>query len=243
MIKKIDAKQLKVGMYVHDLSCDWMSHPFLVSQFKIKADSEIQKIINAGIHDVYIDTSKGMDVLDAPTEEEVKKEIHAEMIQLASETPSPIIKLSVAEEFNRAKQIKNQAHQLVRTVMQDVRLGKAVQLEQIEPMVENITESILRNSGALIGLMRIKNKDDYTFLHSVSVCTLMVAFCRSVGLDTETTRQAGLGGLLHDTGKALVPDEVLNKPGRLTDEEFDIIKKHPKDGHEILLQTDRKSVV
>jgi putative nucleotidyltransferase with HDIG domain len=243
MIKKIDAKQLKVGMYIHNLSCDWMSHPFLVSQFKIKSEAEIHKIIDAGIHDVYIDTNKGMDVPDAPTEEEVKKEIHAEMIQLASESPAPIIKLSVAEEFARAKQIKNQAHQLVRTVMQDVRLGKAVQLEQVEPMVENITESILRNSGALIGLMRIKNKDDYTFLHSVSVCTLMVAFCRSVGLDAETTRQAGLGGLLHDTGKALVPDEVLNKPGKLTDEEFDVIRKHPKDGHEILLQTPQIGVI
>ncbi len=237
MIKKIDATQLKPGMFIHDLSCDWMSHPFLVSQFKLKSDAEIQKIIDAGIHDVYIDTTKGLDVPHAPTEAEVKQELHQEMVRLASEAPAPVVKLSLAEEMAKARQIKDQAHQLVKTVMQDVRLGKAVQLEQIEPVVENITESILRNSGALMGLLRIKNKDDYTFLHSVSVCTLMVAFCRSVGLDAETTRQAGLGGLLHDTGKALVPDEVLNKPGRLTDEEFDIIKKHPGDGHQILLQT------
>ena len=65
----------------------------------------------------------------------------------------------------------------------------------------------------------------------------MIAFCRSVGMDREAIRQAGLGGLLHDTGKALVPDEILNKPGRLTDEEFDIIRRHPGDGHEILLKT------
>lgn len=237
MIKKIDAKQLKIGMYIHDLSCDWMSHPFLISQFKLKSEAEIEKIINAGIHDVYIDTSKGLDAANAPTEDEVKRDLHAEMLQLAGEKPAPQIRLTVAEEMERARQIKSQAHQLVRNVMQDARLGKAVELEQVEPVVESITESILRNSGALIGLMRIKNKDDYTFLHSVSVCTLMVAFCRSVGLDNETTRQAGLGGLLHDTGKALVPDEILNKPGRLTDEEFDIIRKHPGDGHEILLKT------
>jgi HD-GYP domain-containing protein (c-di-GMP phosphodiesterase class II) len=121
--------------------------------------------------------------------------------------------------------------------MQDVRLGKAINIENVEPVVTHITESILRNSGALIGLMHIKNKDDYTFLHSVSVCTFMVAFCRSVGLDAETTQLAGLGGLLHDTGKALVPDAILNKPGRLTDEEFAIIKRHPKDGYDILLKT------
>ena len=91
-------------------------------------------------------------------------------------------------------------------------------------MVQNITESILRNPGALVGLLRIKNKDDYTFLHSVSVCTLLVAFCRSRNMDAEITHQAGLGGLLHDTGKALVPDAVLNKPAALTDEEFAVIK-------------------
>jgi HD-GYP domain-containing protein (c-di-GMP phosphodiesterase class II) len=131
-------------------------------------------------------------------------------------------------------QIRHQASTLVRTVMQDARLGKAIELDQVQPVVQNITESILRNPGALVGLLRIKNKDDYTFLHSVSVCTLLVAFCRSRNIPPEITHQAGLGGLLHDTGKALVPDKILNKPGPLTDEEFAIIKKHPEDGYNIL---------
>jgi HD-GYP domain-containing protein (c-di-GMP phosphodiesterase class II) len=118
--------------------------------------------------------------------------------------------------------------------MQDARLGKAVELDQVSPVVENITASILRNASALLGLSVIKNKDDYTFLHSVSVCTLLVAFCRSRGMDAGTTYQAGIGGLLHDTGKALVPDHILNKPGRLTDEEFEVVRRHPKDGYDIL---------
>lgn len=237
MIKKISLDQLKVGMYIHDLACDWMNHPFFRSQFKLRSEGEIQKIAEAGIHEIYIDTDKGLDVPDAPTQEEVRVQLEKEMVEIVSAQPATPIRLSVAEEFAKAKRIKDQAQSLVRNVMQDVRLGKAVQLEQVEPMVENITESILRNEGALLGLLRIKNKDDYTFLHSVSVCTLMVAFCRSLGMDAETTRLAGLGGLLHDTGKALVPDEVLNKPGKLTDEEFDIIKKHPEDGYQILLKT------
>ena len=113
-------------------------------------------------------------------------------LQLVGEKPAPQIRLTVAEEMERAPD-QSQAHQLVRNVMQDARLGKAVELEQVEPVVESITESILRNSGALIGLMRIKNKDDYTFLHSVSVCTLMVAFCRSVGLDKRNHAPGRLG--------------------------------------------------
>jgi HD-GYP domain-containing protein (c-di-GMP phosphodiesterase class II) len=237
VIKKIGVRELRVGMFIHDLSCNWMDHPFVRSRLLLTTEDEIRKIIDAGIHEVYIDTSKGLDATHAPTAEEVRHVLEKEMVEIARREPAPVIRVSVADELARAAQVKNQAHQLVRTVMHDARLGKAIELDQVEPVVQNITESILRNPGALTGLLRIKNKDDYTFLHSVSVCTLLVAFCRSAGMDAESTRQAGLGGLLHDTGKALVPDEVLNKPGRLTDAEFDIIRRHPKDGHDILLKT------
>jgi HD-GYP domain-containing protein (c-di-GMP phosphodiesterase class II) len=144
------------------------------------------------------------------------------------------LRTTLAEEFDRAVSIRRQAAGLVKTVMQDARLGKAVELDKVSPVVENITASILRNASALLGLSYIKNKDDYTFLHSVSVCTLLVAFCRSRKMDEETIYQAGIGGLLHDTGKALVPDHILNKPGRLTDEEFEVVRRHPRDGYEIL---------
>ncbi|MEC4722493.1 HD-GYP domain-containing protein [Noviherbaspirillum sp. CPCC 100848] len=237
MIKKIGVRELRVGMFIHDFSCHWMDHPFARSRLMLTSEDEIRKIIDAGIHEVYIDTSKGLDAAHAPTAEEARRDLEKELVAIAGREPAPVIRVSVADELARAAQIRNQAHQLVRTVMHDARLGKAIELDQVEPVVQNITESILRNPGALTGLLRIKNKDDYTFLHSVSVCTLLVAFCRSSGMDAELTRQAGLGGLLHDTGKALVPDEVLNKPGRLTDEEFEIIRRHPKDGYDILLKT------
>ena len=237
LIKKIDISQLKTGMYLHNLGGDWMSHPFVRSRFMVTSEEEIQKIVDAGIRDVYIDTGKGLDVKDAPTKEEVRASIESEIIQIASQAPPPLVKVSFAEEIERAKQVRGEAQRLVQTMMRDARLGKAIELPSVEPVVQNITDSILRNAGALIGLLKIKDRDDYTFLHSVSVCALMVAFCQSTGMDAEMIRQAGLGGLLHDTGKALISDEILNKPGRLTDEEFEIIKRHPSDGYEILLKT------
>ncbi|GHD78590.1 HD-GYP domain-containing protein [Vogesella fluminis] len=238
MIKCIDVADVKTGMYVHDLNCDWSSHPFFRKRFQIKSDTEIAKIIEAGIHEIYIDTEKGLDVSHARSVDEVNASLQQQMIEAVTGKPAPAITLSFAEELGRANRIKSQAHALVRTVMQDVRLGRAVELEQVEPMIESITESVLSNSGALLTLLRIKNKDDYTFLHSVSVGTLMIAFCHSVGMDTDTIHLAGLGGILHDTGKALVPDEILNKPGRLTEAEFDIIKRHPRDGFDILSRTE-----
>ena len=236
MFKKVDSSQLKVGMYIHDLSCDWMTHPFVRNRFLLRSDEEIRKIIAAGIHDVVIDNTKGLDVQDAPTVAQAAQQIERELIQLAS-APQVVTRVSLGMELARATQLRKQATGMVRTVMADVRLGNAVEIDRVQPMVQDITESILRNPGALMGLLRIKTKDDYTFLHSVSVCALLVAFCRARGLDAATTHQAGLGGLLHDTGKALVPDQILNKPGPLSPEEFAIVKRHPRDGHEILLRT------
>jgi HD-GYP domain-containing protein (c-di-GMP phosphodiesterase class II) len=236
MLKKVDSSQLKLGMYIHDLSCDWMTHPFVRNRFLLTSPDEIRKILNAGIHDVVIDSSRGLDVQDAPTVAEAQAATEREIVEIVAKAPVQT-RVSLGEEMQRAVQIRHQASSLVRTVMQDARLGKAIELDQVEPVVQNITESILRNPGALVGLLRIKTKDDYTFLHSVSVCTLLVAFCRSRNIAADITHQAGLGGLLHDTGKALVPDAILNKPGPLTDEEFAVIKKHPVDGYNILKQT------
>ncbi|HEU4374192.1 MAG TPA: HD-GYP domain-containing protein [Telluria sp.] len=236
MLKKIDASQLLVGMYIHDLDCDWMTHPFVRNRFLITTEEEIGKVRAAGIHGVVIDNARGLDVQDAPTLAEAQAQTEAELRGIAA-APVIVTRVTLGEEMQRAAQIRHQAAGLVRCVMQDARLGKAIELDQVSPMVQSITESILRNPGALTGLLRIKTADDYTFLHSVSVCTLLVAFCRSRKMDAETTYQAGLGGLLHDVGKALVPDKVLNKPGPLTEEEFALIKKHPRDGYDILVQT------
>lgn len=233
MLKKVDSSQLKVGMYIHDLSCDWMTHPFVRNRFLLTSEDEIRKILNAGIHDVVIDSGRGLDVEDAPSLAEAQAATEREIVEIAAKTPI-VTRVPLGDEMRRAVQIRHQAATLVRTVMQDARLGKAIELDQVEPVVQSITESILRNPGALVGLLRIKTKDDYTFLHSVSVCTLLVAFCRSRNIAADVTHQAGLGGLLHDTGKALVPDAILNKPGPLTEEEFAIVKRHPRDGYDIL---------
>jgi HD-GYP domain-containing protein (c-di-GMP phosphodiesterase class II) len=232
MLKRIDSAQIRVGMFVHDLDCGWMEHPFARNRFLIRSDEEIAKIRSANIRQVIIDSERGLDI-EAPTLVEAKAATEAEVSAIAV-APRIMVRVALGEELQRAASVRKQAAGLVRTVMADARLGKAVELDKVAPVVESVTGSILRNSGALLGLCQIKNKDDYTFLHSVSVCALMVAFCRSRKMDNATVYEAGVGGLLHDTGKALVPDAILNKAGRLTDEEFAIIRKHPRDGYDLL---------
>ena len=115
-------------------------------------------------------------------------------------------------------------------------MGKAIDAENAMPLVEEIASSVMRNPGALIGLARLKTADDYTYMHSVAVCALMIALSRQLGLDDQKTREAGLAGLLHDIGKMAVPSTILNKPGKLTDAEFVSVKEHPAAGHKMLLE-------
>src|SRR5471032_1310746 len=98
MFKKVDSSQLTVGMYIQDLSCDWMTHPFVRNRFLISRDDEIRKIINAGIHDVVIDSSKGLDLQDAPTLAEVQAETERELTQLAAK-PVMVTRVSLGEEL------------------------------------------------------------------------------------------------------------------------------------------------
>ncbi len=236
MLKTIDVSRLRVGMFVHELDCSWIDHPFLRSRFLIGDIGEVDRIRAAGIARVTIDCARGMDLAAAHSVEEAAAATEAEIRAIAT-LPVQSRRVSLAEEAGRAAAIRRQAVTLVKTVMRDARLGRAVQLDQVTPLVEGVTASILRNAGALLGLSIIKDKDNYTFLHSVSVCTLMVAFCRSRNMDADTVHQAGIGGLLHDVGKTLVPDEVLNKPGHLSEKEFEIVRRHPRDGHAILLRS------
>ncbi len=237
MIKCIQVDDLKVGMYIHDLNCDWMSHPFLMQRFLVRDESAIAKIAASGIHEVYIDTLRGLDVSHAPTVSEVRERLESEMTAFAAREQALPQKLEAGAELQQARVIHEQAHRIVFDIMRDVRLGKQVELEEVEPVVGRMTSSILRNNGALLSLCRIKNKDDYTFRHSVSVGALMVSFCNAMGMDKQSIHLAGIGGMLHDIGKMKVPDEILNKPGKLTEAEFAVIKCHVVESQRILEQT------
>ena len=151
-----------------------------------------------------------------------------------AKTPAPP-KVNIAQEAARAVKICAHAKGAVTSMFHEARMGKALSGNDALEVVEEISSSVLRNPGAIISLARLKNIDDYTYMHSVAVCALMVALARQLNLNTEEVRQAGLAGLVHDIGKMMMPMDVLNKPGKLTNEEFDIIKGHPEAGHKLLL--------
>ena len=233
MLKRIHVEQLRLGMYVHELCGSWMEHPFWRSAFLLDDPKDLRTLLSTGIKEVWIDTNKGLDIAGGKTQERVSVEVEATLAQ-ADIVSKKQQRIDIAQEAARAVIICSKSKQAVTSMFQEARMGKALNAADAVSIVEEISTSVMRNPGALISLARLKDKDDYTYMHSVAVCALMVALARQMGLDDEQTRQAGLAGLLHDIGKMIIPGDILNKPGKLTDTEFDVVKSHPVEGHKLL---------
>jgi len=230
VIKPIPISSLKPGVYIHDLKCSWLEHNFLRNSFLVGDEETVRRVRETGVQEILIDIKRGIDpeavvAVEPPAVEAAPARPEAPQPQAA---PAPVVATArkSGSEFERARALKGEANLIVRDMMTDIRLGKQIELEKIEPLVERIVDSIFCEPDALAPLARLKEHDAYTFQHSVSVCALMVAFARTLGLDRPTIREIAIGALLHDVGKAKVPDEILNKPAKLTDAEFDKMKSH-----------------
>ncbi len=230
-IRKIPVEQLTVGMYVHDLNCGWMDHPFVTNQFLIKDAATLRKVRDVGMKEIFIDTSAGRDVGGPAAAPGTAPEPRGPEAPAVAKAPP------FAEEVRRARKLHSEANRLVSDMMSDIRLGKQIEVEQCEPLVENILDSIFRLPDALLPLAQVKTRDEYTFQHCVSVSALAVAFGRALVMSRDEIKELAMGGLLHDAGKAVVPIEILNKPGKLTDEEFVVMRDHASHGAELLKKT------
>lgn len=235
MLKRIPVEQLRLGMHVHEFCGSWMDHPFWRNAFLLDTTKDLETILTTGIREVWIDTAKGLDVEGGHVKEAVAAEVEATLAQ-ANMPGKHLPPADIAQEAARAVKICAKSKQAVTSMFHEARMGQALDAGDALPIVEEITNSVMRNPGALISLARLKDKDDYTYMHSVAVCALMVSLARQLGLDGEQTRQAGLAGLLHDIGKMMIPPEILSKPGKLTDTEFEAVKAHPAEGHKLLLE-------
>jgi putative nucleotidyltransferase with HDIG domain len=236
MLKKIRVRDVRPGMFIHEICGSWMDHPFWKKAFLLSADEDLNALKTCGIQEIWIDTEKGLDIGSesvVSTSAEEKKKVEDELLQIAKE-PSPEPHAPMHEELERARKLQARSKAAVTSMFQEARMGNAIKVSEAAPLVEEINQSITRNPEAFLNLARLKTKDDYTYMHSIAVCALMIALGKQLGLTSAELKNAGLAGLLHDVGKMLIPDEVLNKPGKLTDEEFEIVKQHPRKGWEIL---------
>jgi HD-GYP domain-containing protein (c-di-GMP phosphodiesterase class II) len=225
---RVPVNALQIGMRVCELDRPWEETPFLFQGFQIETEEEI-RILNDLCEFVVVDVESRVDFRVKFSPED------------SSFTPSTSIvrkQETVQKAFASAHKTYADSSRLVRGIMDDIRLGKSVDTPAAKEAIGSCVDNVISNPDALLLLTRIKNKDEYTAEHSLNVAILTIALGRQLGLNKDKLMEVGMCGMLHDVGKILTPADVLNKPGRLTREEMEEMKKHPVHGRDILLSSD-----
>jgi putative nucleotidyltransferase with HDIG domain len=225
--KKIRIEQLKVGMYVEDVF-NARDVLMLSANTLVWDESQVEALKRQGVHSLFINIERGRDV--GPD--------HVPLVK--QDMDSKKREEEYYKELQQAKIVHRQAIEAAREVLDSIKKGATFSLEKVEKAAESVVESIQRNPDTLISLSQLKGYDEYTYTHSVGVSILITSLANSMGYKGERLVQAGIGGLLHDIGKMRVPESILNKPGKYTDWEFKVMKKHPEHGLEIV--KDRKKL-
>jgi len=159
------------------------------------------------------------------------KEIGCPAVYIEVPLAEGIVLPDLVKEETRARSICQ-----VRKAFDDVQAGRPFDIEAIRDTVINIIDEVLANARILVNLTDIRTYDSYTFGHCVNVCVLSILTGHKLQLNELEMRDLAVGAILHDIGKVRIPKEILQKPGPLTEAEFDLVKKHTVHGFEILRQ-------
>jgi putative nucleotidyltransferase with HDIG domain len=253
MLRRVPLDEVQLGMFVHAMEGSWLQHPFWKKRFVLDSEHDLQRLRDSDIPGIIIDDERGAvprpkaDPAPAPIASPPAAKPRPAGNRVSEDAfarprvaidPLSTAPCSVAEETERARTIVGKSKRAVMKMFGEARLGRVVEAAEVAPLVDEISASVARNPSALINVARLKNKDEYTYMHSVAVCALMVNLARTLELNEVLVRELGLAGMLHDLGKMAVPDPVLNKPGKLTDEEFAVVREHPRRGYDLLVQAE-----
>ena len=241
---KISAREIQVGMYMAYADRPWLETPFLFQGFLIDNDKLLEKV-RKECEFIYVDRGKSLHVqppkkpLRAPVRKpgEKSKMTPIDRKRLQSARPDRYATTTPVEEvFDSAYEKHQVSLDTIKDVLRDVKTGEGINVTNVRRTVKECVTSIVENPNAMLWLGRLRNRDAYTAEHCLNVGILAIAMGRHLGLDEKTLELVGLCGMLHDVGKMHVDPEVLNKPGRLTEEEFAIIKTHCEIGKSILAE-------
>ncbi len=237
MIKKVSTDKLRVGVFIHDFNCGVQDRNVFINKTLIKTEKAIRIIRSWGINEVYIDTEQGLDIDDSISTIEIPrartKTVPKKTGEIFVAPPTTPIK----EEIKVASGIKREAVDLLQRATRAIQKGENIDIAGAYNLIEKMEASVSRNKEALLLLTRMRNKDEYTLMHSISVSSMVLAFCSSNNVNHGTSIKLAIGALFHDIGKTLIPLSILNKPGKLDQNEFSIIQRHTELSVEILSKT------
>jgi len=222
---KLPSDSLEIGMHVTRLDRPWTEVPVLMQGLTIETPDDIDMLRDHCVY-VYIEIEK-----------EFWLELSKGSIEQKEEKAYPGFRENkdIHEELPKAKFTFDKARDQVDEVLESISNGESFDMDSSRKAIQYCVSSIMRNANALLWLTQVKDQDRYTAEHSLRVGILAIAFGRFLDFDEPELELLGLCGMLHDVGKVKIPDEILNKPARLTRIEFDIMKEHAPLGKDILL--------
>ena len=234
---KIDVNDLEHGMFVSELDRPWTETPFLLQGVLIESREDVAEFQRLCKY-VYVDVERSREII-APKLRALSAKLTSEDKPKSNDITLQVVEReqeTFRKELKVARKIHHRTRGYIDQLLDDVRLGNSLDTDTARELVGEIADSISRSPNAMLWLTHMKKRDEYTSIHCMNVCILAVTFGRTLGLERKLLDMLGLGALLHDIGKMSVPLEILNKPGRLTDEEFEIIKTHSMNGYNLLRQ-------
>ncbi len=233
---KVDASDLEIGMYVSELDRPWLESPFLFQGFLLETNEDVQDVANACEY-VFVDITNSSATVRTRLQSMAASQSKPTIVKETNPSSQANNDEGYAykEHLYLARKIYNHTRSYIDKTLTAVGQGsREVDTEQAKSLVNEMIDNILVKPHAMAWLTHLKNRDEYTLTHSINVCILALTFGRHMQLPREQLEILGLGALLHDIGKLRVPPEILNKPDRLTRDEFEIMKKHPVEGYDIL---------
>lgn len=234
---KVDVEQVRLGMYIAALDRPWLESPFLFQGFIVDFEDDLETL-RKHCNYVFIDDVKSRDsdevrrIIDelGASADVTRNAIATERAQQGSASSFKDNLRQAAESFKRT------SGGVIR-FFNDMRLGKSIETEDAKAIVSELVTTISSNTNTALWLINLKTQHAPTATHCLNTSILALAFARHLGYSLEQLHEVGMGALLHDLGIARVPEPVLNKPGNLNEEEFEIVKKHPRDGFNVLKLT------
>ena len=231
--QKIDVNELAIGMYVSELDRPWLETPFIFQGFPLSTLEEIATLKRHCKY-VYIDTEQSR----AGAGSAVTPPAHQFETRQLNYTQPPATpryeQVNFDSELKQAATVYSKSKEYINAVFADARLGRSIDPSEARDHANRVVDSVVKNENALVWLTQLKNRDEYTVQHSINVCVLAVLFGRHLGLGQQDLRELGFGALLHDIGKMRIPQHILNKVDKLTDDEMELMKQHPEFGYQIL---------
>lgn len=228
--KKIPLNKLKKGMYILSLFTK-NKDLSIKSEGYILKEASINQLKKSHVTYVEIDPSR-------TKQDKIEKEkntITSEDTSITNKSNEPTTSFDI--EMKKTNKLYNNAKVLQKKILSDITSNKVIDIEAVQESTNAIVDSIFRNQDALSCMSRLRIKNDYLVEHSLNVSVLMTIFCKHLKIEREIIEQLALGAFLHDIGKVLIPDHILNKPGKFTNEEYEIMKKHVLLGVKVLEET------